>query len=325
MVDLSIIIVSWNAKEYLERCIESIISGTIHHTYEIIVVDNASHDHSSEMVQEKFPQVRLIQLDNNYGFAKANNIGIRQAQGRYISLVNSDILIFPETFDQLIRYMDQHQEVGLCGPRVLNPDHTLQESVRPFPTLMYRLVTVFPLVRLVPSLRKYQHLQTLSEPTEVQVLSGCFMMVRRSAMQEVGYLDERYFMYAEDIDYSKRFHDAQWRVIYHPLVRVIHYGGASSDNAPIRFYIEMRRANLMYWRKHNGYLVAWVHQMLTVIHELIRIVSRSSIHLFIRDKSGNGYKILRSLYCINWIFSNQMPSHIERYPKHEQLPSSPKI
>ena len=289
MVDLSIIIVSWNAKEYLERCIESIISGTIHHTYEIIVVDNASLDHSSEMVQEKFPQVRLIQLDNNYGFAKANNIGIRQAQGRYISLVNSDILIFPETFDQLIRYMDQHQEVGLCGPRVLNPDHTLQESVRPFPTLMYRLV--FP-CKTCSILTEISASSDPPEPMSSGVI-GCFMMVRRSAMQEVGYLDERYFMYAEDIDYSKRFHDAQWRVIYHPLVRVIHYGGASSDNAPIRFYIEMRRANLMYWRKHNGYLVAWVHQMLTVIHELIRIVSVSD-PLFIRDKSGNGYKILRS-------------------------------
>ena len=189
MPDLSIIIVSWNAKQYLHRCLDSLAGKTSGYSREIIVVDNASDDDSVEFVEKDFPDVKLLKNKTNLGFAKANNIGISQSSGRYICFVNSDIIVLNNCIENMISFMDDHLKVGLAGQRILNPDLSLQCSCRHFPSIWNNLCQTLGLNKLFPKSEFF------SEPfmkywahdkvRKVDVISGCFWMVRRQAIDEV--------------------------------------------------------------------------------------------------------------------------------------------
>ncbi len=273
MVDVSIIIVSWNARNYLEKCLNMIrISST--YRLEVIVVDNASSDGSPEMVQEKFPSILLIRNQENLGFAKANNIGLTHAEGRYLCLVNSDVEMLDSCLEKMIQFMDRHPDIGLAGPRILNPDGSLQPSCRFFPTVWNNLCQTFWLHRL------FSRSAFFSEPfmtfwghdsvRDVDVLRGCFWMARREAWQAVGGLDESFYIYGEDIDWCRRFHLQGWRVVFYPEAQAIHYGGASSANAPLRFCLEMQRADLHYWRKYHGWRGEMVYRLILLLRHGLR-------------------------------------------------------
>src|ERR1700758_1199043 len=204
-MDLSVVIVGWNAKHYLQLCLQSLADAPPRRSMEIIVVDNASSDGSAEMTKARFPDVKLIRSEENLGFSKGNNVAIRQCQGRYISLVNPDVQVFPGCLDALADFLDQNPKVGVVGPRVFNPDMTQQSTCRRFPTLWNNfcsstgLATAFKTSRLFGGehMLSFPHDRTMS----VDVLVGCFTMVRDEAFDTVGLLDEDLFMYGDDVDW----------------------------------------------------------------------------------------------------------------------------
>ena len=315
MLDISIIIVSWNAKKYLEQCIASIIGETIKYQTEIIVVDNASTDGSVELVKGKFPKVKVICNDTNLGFAKANNIGIKQGTGKYICLINSDVEILQGCFDRIVPYFEQHSKIGVIGPQIIGVDGTVQRSCMGFPTIWNTfcrallLDTLFPRSRLFSSyLRTFQKHDTIQY---VDVINGCFWLISREALNQVGLLDERFFIYAEDKDWCKRFWDAGWKVVYFPQAQAIHYGGASSSNAPTRFYIEMYRANYEYWKKYHSRPAQLTFLLITGLHHIIRLIGEMML-LVIRP-SKRSYvlnKIKRSIALIQWLLSFNLENRI---------------
>ncbi len=298
-MDLSIVIVSWNAKRFLLECLQSLQSGR---EMEVIVVDNASTDGSPQAVKELFPQARLIINGCNIGFANANNLGIKQSAGRYVCLINSDVTVFRETLDRMIEYMDGHPSVGVLGPMVLNPDMTLQPSCRRFPTLLGSLLVALGLGSIFRGLVFFPH----DRVRAVEAISGCFMMVRKKAISEVGPMDGGFFFYAEDKDWCKRFRDAGWTNVYYPAARAIHYGGASSSKAPIRFYIEMHRANLRYWRKHHGAASLATFRAILMLHQTVRVVRGALLYLVRPSgRQYNAHKVERSLACLKWLLTGR--------------------
>jgi hypothetical protein len=255
-MDLSIIIVSWNAKGFLQECLGSIFAQGFSRPLEVIVVDNCSKDGSTDMVRADFPQVVLIENKKNYGFAKANNIGIKQSRGTHLALINSDVKLIEGCLYQMCAFMDQHPKIGISGPRILNSDHSLQDSCRKFPTLWNNFCEAVGLNKLFPKSDFFcgEHMIFFSHDVvrRVDGLVGAFWMVRRSALDQVGLLDERFFIYAEDIDWCRRFWNAGWEVVFCPSALAIHYIGRSSANDPVRFSTEQMKAKFQYWSKHHS-------------------------------------------------------------------------
>jgi GT2 family glycosyltransferase len=305
---ISVIIVSWNAKAFLLECIRSILTQPSPTSIEIIVVDNASSDGSPEAVREAFPAVKLIRNKHNYGFAKANNIGIRASKGDYLFLINSDVVVGDRCFGKMIQYMDQHRAVGMLGPRILGSNGRLQRSCMGYPSLWnaftraLALDSLFPHSRLVGGqlLTFWRH----DDTRPVDVINGCFWMLRRSAMERVGLLDERFLIYGEDIDWCKRFNECGWKVVFLHDAEALHHGGASSANAPVKFYLEMQRANYQYWVKHHSRLASCTFLYISLLHNVVRIAGEMARYPFLRHKRVvSTYKIARGLASMNWIVS----------------------
>jgi GT2 family glycosyltransferase len=303
---VSIIIVSWNARDYLMQCLNSISTETCRFPFEIIVVDNASTDGLPDWVERQFPQVRLIRNTENLGFAKANNLGIAQGRGRYLALINSDVKVLPDCITWLVDYCEQHPKVGMVGPRVIGGDEKLQRSCRGFPGLWNMLCRALALDSFFPKCRFFTGYSLRYWPQDdersVDILTGCFWLVRKEALSSVGLLDESFFMYGEDMDWCRRFWKQGWPVIFVPAAEAIHYGGGSSANAPVRFYIEMQRADLQYWKKHHSRPAVVCYYLISCLHLILRaggysLALLSSHHL----QNSSRYKIKRSLACLKWL------------------------
>jgi len=302
-MDISVIIVSWNAKKYLLDCLHSIVPELSNVQAEIIVVDNASSDGSPELVEKQFPKINLICNKENLGFAKANNIALEKSTGKYICLINSDVVIKEKCFDVLISYMDSHPDVGMMGPQILDTTGNIQRSCMQLPTLWNTFCTAIVLDKLFPQCRLFGGKEMTywnhDSLQEVDVINGCFWIIRREALDQVGYLDGNFFMYGEDIDWCKRFQEKGWKIIFSPEAQAIHYGGASSSNDPVRFYIEMNRANLQYYRKHYKKFSQIGFLMLIMLHHVVRIFF-NSIYYFIKPhaREEKFFKLKRSLLVI---------------------------
>ena len=305
MKTISVIIVSWNAREYLRGCLCSIRDCGGSDVSEVIVVDNASADGSPEMVAEQFPEVILIQANKNLGFAAANNLGIQRATGAFVAFINSDVIVHPGCFGKLRAFFESHRDAGLIGPRIIGADGRVQSTCRRLPTLWNTFYRSIALDALISKWRRTE--ANSEEGTEVEALTGCFWLARREAIMEVGALDERFFFYAEDLDWCRRYGDAGWKVMFVPAATATHFGGGSSANAPDRYSIEMLRANLIYWTKYNGVAGKIIFYFTAIIHHAIRIVIRGAKTAIRREKDGESVKKLnRSLLCIRWlIFGNR--------------------
>lgn len=255
-MDISVVIVAWNAWHCLQPCLESIEKAPPRRSMEVLVVDNASSDGTSAMVATRFPWVKLIKSPENLGFSRGNNLGIRQCQGRYIALVNPDIIVLPGCLDALADFLDENSKVGNVGPRVFNPDMTQQSTCRRFPTLWNNFcsatgfATRFKRSRFLAGehMFYFPHDRTLS----VDVLVGCFSFIRREAFDSVGLLDERLFMYGDDVDWCRRAWKAGWRVVFYPGARAIHDRGKTTASYPVHFALAQQRSVLYYWKKHHG-------------------------------------------------------------------------
>jgi len=306
MSHVSVIIVSWNTQQHLLNCLNSIRKSK-DYTEEIIVVDNASTDGSPDVVEEQFPEVTLIRNKENLGFAKANNIGMRASTGRYVCLINSDVVVLDGCIEKLIEFMDKNQTIGIAGPRILNPDRSLQVSCRRFPSVWNNLCQVVGLNRVFPKSRFFSEplmkYWVHDEIRKVDVLSGCFWMVRRKALEEVGLLDENFFIYGEDIDWCKRFYRAGWDAVFYPGAEAIHFHGASSSNSPIKFNVEMQKADLQYWRKHRGKAGQLAYWMIILVRQLVRIPALFFMYVFhLRNRQIIRFKLKRAFACIRFLF-----------------------
>ena len=254
-MDLSIIIVNYNVRYFLEQCLHSVKRAAGELKTEIWVVDNNSVDGSCAMVLEKFPDVNLIRNDQNRGFSVANNQAIRRSSGRYILLLNPDTVIEEDTLVKCVAYMDEHPGSGGLGVKMIDgKGDFLPESKRSLPTPRVAFYKIFGLSRLFPKSRIFgrYHLGYLDKDRihEVEILSGAFMMLRASALDEVGLLDEDFFMYGEDIDMSYRLLNAGYKNTYFPETTIIHYKGESTKKGSLNYVLTFYKAMVKFARKH---------------------------------------------------------------------------
>jgi GT2 family glycosyltransferase len=305
-MDISVIVISWNGKKFLLECLASLMAQIAPYEAELIVVDNASVDGSAEAVESAFPSVLVLRNRTNLGFAKANNLAIRKARGRFLLLVNSDVVLKKNCIDRLFTYMEENPKAGLLGPQIVSADGSVQRSCMTFPSLWNSFSRALALDRLFSSSPLFgEHLLTYwshSNTQTVDVINGCFWVVRKEALNTVGLLDEKFFIYGEDIDWCKRFHQAGWDVVFVSDAQALHYGGMSSSNAPLRFFLEQWRTNFQYWAKHHSGNRQIAYFLIVGLHHVLRAAGHltdSVIHA--RKRELGLSKVRRSVACLRKI------------------------
>lgn len=255
-MDCSIVILNYRTPGLLRVSLRGLATAKLSIHYEIIVVDNASGDTSVDVVRHEFPNVNLIVSPVNGGFAAGNNLGLRAARGEFVIIMNPDLAVFPGVIENLVDYMRQHKEVGLLAPQLRSPDGTVQVSAYRFPSLGIAMLRRTPLGKLPWGRRKLRsYLMLDADLTSTHavdwVLGGC-MVVRRSALERVGLLDERFFMYVEDVDWCRRFWEAGFPVVFHPSVSLVHYHQRQSAESPglTGVFSRLTRVHIASWVKY---------------------------------------------------------------------------
>jgi len=280
---LSVIIVNYNVKYFLEQCLHSVLKASKSIDTEIYVVDNNSVDGSCAMVTEKFPQVKLIENKTNTGFAVANNQAIRKSSGEYVLLLNPDTLIEEDTFSKTIAFMDSHPEAGGLGVKMIDgKGNFLPESKRGFPSPMVAFYKIFGLSSLFPKSKRFNqyymgHLDP-NEINEVDVLAGAFMLLRRETLDKVGLLDEDFFMYGEDIDLSYRIIKGGYKNFYYPETRIIHYKGESTKKGSVNYVRMFYNAMSIFAQKNlssrNAAIFSFTINLAIYFRAFLAILSR---------------------------------------------------
>ena len=255
MKKLSIIIVNYNVQDFLMHTLESIQRAVLNITHEIFVVDNASVDGSVEMIKNRFPNVNLIENQINKGFASANNQAMKVSLGEYIILINPDTVVQEDTFSRLIEFMENHPDAGAATCKILNPDGSFSvDSRHSIPTPMTAFWKQIGFHRLFPKSKIFAryNLTYLDEDEiyPVDAISGSFMFIRRAAFEKVGYLDEDYFMYCEDVDYCYRITRSGWKVYYAPVSDIIHYKGESTKKNNLDYILNFNKSLYLFYKKH---------------------------------------------------------------------------
>jgi len=269
-LDLSVIIVNWNTRHMIGDCIASAMASLGTLTAQIIVIDNASTDGSPEMISRRFPQVHLIANDTNRGLAAANNQGMRIARGRYMLLLNPDTVVLDDVLERTVAYARRHPRAGVVGCQVMESADTIQRTCFRFPSPINTLLWVTGAIACFPrswlAKRASYGRWTREDDRDVDVVSGMFMLVRREALDEVGLMDEDYFVFAEEADWCYRFRKAGWRCVFAPVGRILHVDGGSksTEQASVRMYVEMQRGLLLFHRKHLS-IVLWAMTRLLLV------------------------------------------------------------
>jgi GT2 family glycosyltransferase len=306
---LSIIVVTWNAKKYVLACLQSLRASLVNIHSEVIVVDNSSSDGTPDAVRRQFSEVKLIENKSNLGFAKANNIGLAASRGKYLCLVNSDVVVPPGCFENILAFMETTPHIGVLGPKMLSPLGGVGASVRRLPTVWNTLCCALGLHLVFPKSKLFGGYLMASYPynatDDVETVSGWFLVISRWALLDVGGLDDQFFMYGEDIDWCHRFRESGWRVVFYSGAAALHYGAGSSRQAPTRFHIEKHKANLQYFRKHHHRFDVACYQLVIGLHELIRVIAYSLVYCVSTDRRADAaLKITRSSAGIRWLLRN---------------------
>ena len=249
MKKLSVVIVSYNVRHYLDQCLESVQKALGDMDAEVFVVDNASADDTMSVLPSKYPEVSFIANNENQGFARANNLAIRQATGQYVLLLNPDTTVAEHTLCEAVAFMDSHPKAGGAGVMMHNEDGTLApESRRAIPTPWVSALKMLGFTK-----RYYMSHLPWNEPAQIEVISGAFFLLRHDALDQVGLLDEDFFMYGEDIDLSYRLIKGGWENWYLPLP-IVHYKGKSTRKSDYRYVHVFYQAMLIFFRKHYSHL-----------------------------------------------------------------------
>jgi GT2 family glycosyltransferase len=274
-IDLSIIIVSWNVRDLLAECLRSIDAGRGDLDLEVIVVDSGSSDDTPAMIAEDFPWVNLLARTDNVGFPKGNNIGLSTARGRLLLLLNPDTEVSGDALPLMAELMDSNQEVGIVGGQLLNPDGSVQSSRRRFPTLgsaIFEGTWFQPLAPRKSMNRYYMADMSDDEAEDVDWLVGACLMTRREVLEDIGLLDEAYFMYSEELDWCRRIKEAGWRVIYLPRAKIVHHVGKSSEQAETERHINFQRAKLRYFRKFHGRFETAILRIVLLLNYFFQLI-----------------------------------------------------
>ncbi len=274
-MDVSVIIVNWNTRDMLRDCLRSVYEQTKQIGFEVVVIDNASQDGSVNMVRREFPAVVLITNSENRGFAAANNQGMEVARGRYVLLLNSDTLVLDDALAATVRFADAHPGAAVVGCRVLNPDRSLQPTCFLYPSLLNMVLSSTYLYKLWPRSRFLGRERMTwwdrSDVRDVDVVTGCYMLVRREAIDKVGVMDDHYFVYGEETDWCYRFKAAGWRVLFTPEAQIVHFGGGSSRRVAYQMKLQLYGSILRFMRKHRHRVVYSLACLLCASFFLIRV------------------------------------------------------
>jgi GT2 family glycosyltransferase len=287
---LSVCIVTFNACRLLQECLHSVYANTRQLDLEIIVVDNGSQDGVAEMLRREFPQVKFLALAGNTGFTRPSNLAMQSARGRHLLLLNPDTLVLEGALDRLVAFLEAHPEVGICSPKVLNLDGTLQQACRRGESRPWAVISYFlGLSRLFPRRRLFgEYLLTYMDENTAHPaagVSGSCMLIRREVVEQIGYLDETFFAYQEDADFCFRARQAGWQVYYFPEAQIIHYGGQGGSRVqPLRSIIEWHRSYFRFYRKNYARDYFFLFNWLYYFAMFIKLSLSLLVNLFRREK-----------------------------------------
>lgn len=249
--DISVIIVNWNTRDLLLKCIESVYNTIKTLTFEIFVVDNGSSDGSVEAAREYFSELVIIENKENLGFAKANNQALKMIQGQYAVLLNTDTVLTQGAIETMIAFMEHNKDIGVCGGQLLNIDSSRQNSIANAPSLLTELLNKSILRRLFPE--KYPGKEHIFEtPIEVESIVGACMVVRKDAIDDTNLLDESFFFFLEETDWCLRMKEKGWKVFHHPTANIFHLQGQSAGKVNVRARIEYWISRYLFFKKHYG-------------------------------------------------------------------------
>ncbi len=294
-MDLSVVIVSWNTKEFLLPCVKSVSEAGQRVSSEVIVVDNASQDGSGEAAKKTFPSICLIENVKNQGFAKAVNQGLQKASGRYVLLLNPDTQVKDGAIERLVSFMDARTDVGVAGAQLLNSDGSKQNSIANFPSLATELLNKSLLRWLFP--KKFPGKERgYSSPIEVDSVIGACMTVRRDAIKQVGLLDEDYFLFLEETDWCYRMKRAGWKIYHVPQAEVYHLQGKSAEAQKKKAKVEYYRSRYHFFKKNRGGLQRFLllgGLMIRLMLELLMMSAASLVTFF----AIRGWRTKLSVYA----------------------------
>lgn len=275
-MDVSIIIVNWNTKKLLEECLNSVFKFTKGINFEAIVVDNNSKDGSVQMVEQKFPKVNLVKNQKNEGFAKANNIGIKKAKGKYIFLLNSDAYLIENSLLKLMQLAKKQKNLGVLAPQLLNSDKSIQQSVGFFPDLpqIFFWMTFLDDLPLGQYLKPYHvdHNIFYKSTQKVDWITGAAMFIPKNVIEKSGPLDEKIFMYGEDVEWCWRIKKAGFEILLTPETKIVHVGHGSSAKMPQKAFIGEYEGLKYFYKKHRSNSSLHIVRILLKIGALARII-----------------------------------------------------
>lgn len=287
--NLSVCIVTYQACELLIECLHSLAQNT-RLDYEVIVVDNGSTDGVEQILLEQFPQVRFIRNEQNLGYTRPMNQALEQAKGQFLLQLNPDTLVLPNALDILVNFMLEHPQAGICGPKVMNPDHSLQKPCRrgePTPLAVFSYFTGL-YKRFPRSQRLGGYLLNYLDEDQIAAVAGVAgscMLIRRAVVDQIGYLDERFFAYQEDTDYCRRARQAGWLVYYVPQAHIIHYGSLGGSRVqPFRSIYEWHRSYYLYYRKHLAKDYFFLFNIFYYFAMALKLIHAILVNLFRREK-----------------------------------------
>ena len=289
VVDMSIVLVCWNNKAYLDPCLKSLYEGGLKSSFDVVVEDNGSTDGSQQMLAEKYPQVKLIQNAGNVGLGKASNQGIEATDGRHVLLLNNDTLVNAPALDVLVEYLDAHPEAGATAGRLLNPDGSFQSGFAPFSTLLEEFLIVTHIGELLWT--GYPSHGDAREIKETGWMSSACLLVRRAAFDQIGLLDEGYFIYGDEADLQYRLNQAGWKVVFLPNSSIIHFGGRSMDRWKRRKMVY--RGKMMFYKKNYGLPSAFLLRLLFFFMSLLKLLVWV-VGFVVPSKNDQAKKELRS-------------------------------
>jgi len=265
---LSIILVGWNNKAYLAPCLVSLYESGLECSFDVMVVDNGSTDGSQEMLREKFPEVSIIQNEKNEGLGKASNQGIEATKGKYILLLNNDTIVNGSSFDAMVDFLEQNPKAGGVGGKLMNPDGTIQAGYNYFSSIYEEFLVATRLGELIRP--GYPAVMDANETKSVDWMGSACLMIRRSALDRVGLLDEGYFIYGDEADLQYRLKRDGWEIYFLPNVTTIHYGGRSMDRWRRRKMVY--RGKMLFYQKHYGFLKTLILRLMLGILSVVKLI-----------------------------------------------------
>lgn len=311
IVDLSIAIPSWNTRDLLAQCLESVFRGSDGLSREVIVVDNASSDGSGDMVAARYPQVHLIRNRTNVGFAGACNVAYKQSTGRYFMLLNSDTVVLEDALKSMVEFMDEHPDAGAAGCRLLNGDGSLQRSCSCFPSALTELFDALYLSKVFPRSKTFacypMSYWDFDHVRMVDFAGGSCLIVRRETISEVGLLDEGYFMYTEEADWCYRMWDQGWAVYFYPGAQVIHLGGESAQKYGNGLGLNLYTSRNRFILKHRGRRAAFTHRMVVALGASLRLPAFALLRL-VRAGAADGIALQGKVLKWALVGSKSAPS-----------------